>query len=68
MNKPSSTITAAAIAGMGMTLLWELVGQFSDADIRPTLVAASVTFVSSFVGWRKKENVYDMRNKDEQIS
>jgi hypothetical protein len=57
MNKPSSTITAATLAGMGMTLFWELVTQFSTAEITESLVAASVVFVSAAVGYFKKENV-----------
>lgn len=58
MNKPSSTITSAAIAGMGMTVLWELVMQFNlMGPVRPTLIAGSVTLVIAVVGYFKKENV-----------
>jgi len=57
MNKPSSTIQAASLAGMGMTLFWEMVIQFTDTDPRATLVAASVAFVVALVGYVKKENV-----------
>jgi len=58
MNKPSSTITAATLAGMGMTLFWEAVMQFGVmGDVRPTLVASSVVFVSAAVGYGKRENV-----------
>ena len=57
MNKPSSTITAAGLAGMGMSLFWEMITQFTDMDPRATLVAISVAFVTAAVGYGKKENV-----------
>ncbi len=58
MNKPSSTITAAALAGMGMTLFWELIMQFNlMGAVRPALIAGSVVFISAAVGYYKKENV-----------
>ena len=58
MNRPSSTITAAALAGMGMTLFWQTVMylQLMPAP-PPSMVAASVTFVSALVGYLKRENV-----------
>lgn len=57
MNQPSSTITAATLAMMGLTLLWEIAAQFG-LEVRPTLVAASVTFAGALCGYFKKENVY----------
>ena len=58
LNKPSSTITAAALAGMGMTVLWELVMQFNlIGPVRPALIAGSVALVSALVGYFKIENV-----------
>ena len=58
MKQPSSTITAATLAGMGMTLLWELVMQFNlMGPVRPSLIAGSVAFVIAAVGYKKKENV-----------
>lgn len=56
MRKPSSTISAATLTGMGLTLFWELAAQFG-LEVRPTLVAASVTFFSALVGYYKRENV-----------
>jgi|15BtaG_2_1085339.scaffolds.fasta_scaffold26907_2 hypothetical protein len=64
MNQPSSTITAAALAGMGMTLLFELLIQFDVLQPRATLVAASVTFVSALAGYLKKENVLPLNSLD----
>ena len=61
MNKPSSTITAAALAGMGMTLFWEMFQQFSTLDVRASLVAVSVAFVTALVGYAKKENVLPVK-------
>ena len=64
MNKPSSTITAAALAGMGMTLTWELIMQFGlISNVRPALIAGSVTLVVALVGYFKKENVLPLKNK-----
>ena len=57
MNRPSSTITAATLAGMGMALVWELVGTFTNINPTPGLISASTVFVSSLVGFYKKENV-----------
>jgi len=57
MNRPSSTITAATLAGMGASLVWELVGTFSGINPTPGLVAGSAVFVGSAVGYYKKEKV-----------
>jgi len=58
MNKPSSTITAATLAGMGMTMGWQLVMYLNLIPAPPpSMIAASVTFVSALVGYFKKENV-----------
>jgi len=57
MNEPSSTITAATLAGMGAALTWELIATFTDIILSAGLVAASTVFVSSLVGYFKKENV-----------
>ena len=62
MNKPSSTITAATLAGMGMTLLWELIMQFNMiGPVRPALIAGSVAFVSAVVGYFKTEKVLGVK-------
>ena len=57
LNKPSSTITAATLAGMGTALMWELVATFTDVTLSAGLISASTVFVSSLVGYIKKENV-----------
>ena len=57
MNAPSSTITAATLAGMGTSFAWELVATFTEVALSPGLIAISVVFVSSMVGYFKKENV-----------
>ena len=57
MSKPSSTITAATLAGMGAALSWELVATFTDITLSAGLVSASTVFVSSAVGYFKKEKV-----------
>jgi len=58
MNRPSSTITAATLAGMGMTMAWQLVMYLEVIPPPPpSMIAASVTFVSALVGYYKKETV-----------
>ena len=57
MNKPSSTITAATLAGMGAALMWELVATFTDVTLSAGLISASTVFVSSLVGYFKREKV-----------
>ena len=56
--KPGSKVTASALAGAGTTLFWELAQQFAwVTDVRPTLVAASVTFVMMGVAYFVPERV-----------
>ncbi len=61
MNAPSSTIKAATLAGMGMSVVWELVTTFTDIELSAGMVAASVVFVSGLVGYFKKENVLPLK-------
>lgn len=59
MNKPSSTITAAALAGTAVTLLWMVYGWLAlGPPVPEALVSLSTTFVSAVVGYLKPENVY----------
>jgi len=57
VNKPSSTITAATLAGMGVALIWEVVAISTDIQVSPGLISASTVFVGSLVGYFKRENV-----------
>lgn len=61
LNQPSSTITAAVLAGTGAALGWLLFGQFylrpHGVVLDPEIVSLSTTFVSGIVGYFKKENV-----------
>lgn len=57
MNRPSSTITAATLTGMGVALIWELVGTFTAINPSPGLISASTVFFSSLVGYFKREKV-----------
>ena len=57
MNRPSSTITAATLAGLAMTLFWGSVNEFTELSISAQYVSLSVTAVSGLVGYFKKENV-----------
>jgi branched-subunit amino acid ABC-type transport system permease component len=57
MNKPSSTITAATIAGMAAALVWELVATFTNVSPTAGLIAGSTALASAVVGYYKRENV-----------
>ena len=57
MNRPSSTITSATLAGMAMSLLWGTINEFTALTISPQYIALSVTFVSGLVGYLKREKV-----------
>ena len=61
MNKPSSTITAATLAGAGMTFMWGMVNSFTTFTVDAVTVAASVTLASALVGYFKKENVLPLK-------
>lgn len=62
LAQPSSTITAAFLAGAGMTLFWQLLDwlYLTPNGLTPpaALVSGSVAFVSSVFGYFKKETVY----------
>jgi hypothetical protein len=59
MNQPSSTITAATLAGSAITLFWLLYGWLGWGPPAPeALVSFSTTFVASAVGYFKHEKVY----------
>jgi len=57
MNKPSSTITAAFIAGQVVAICWGLVEMFTAFEPSVALVAESVALAASLVGYWKKETV-----------
>lgn len=67
LERPSSTITAATLTGMGMTLLWEILAQ-AGFEARPALVAASVTFASSLVGYVWPERVLEARIRGQMVA
>jgi len=62
VNKPSSTITAATLAGMAVTVLWQLVATFTDVQPTPGLISGSTVFVSGLVGYLKREKVLKPEN------
>ena len=57
MNRPSSTITAATLAGAGMAAFWALMSNFTTIEVTPTVVSTTTTFVSALVGYLKRETV-----------
>ena len=62
MNRPSSTITAAGLSGMGMTVLWGAVFTvWPDFTAHPTLISGSTALVAAAVGFFKKENVLEVK-------
>jgi hypothetical protein len=58
MNRPSSTITAATLAGMAVGLFWLVYNWLALGPPAPEpLVSASATFASAVVGYLTPENV-----------
>jgi len=58
MNQPSSTITAAFLAGLATALFWAVWNWLEPQYIPPAeVVSLSTTFISSVVGYFKRENV-----------
>lgn len=61
MNKPSSTITAATLAGMAVSLFWLVYNWLALGPPAPAeLAAASATFASAVVGYITPESVLPM--------
>ncbi len=57
MNKPSSTITAAALAATAVTLVWMMVDNFTALSVSAGVVSGSTAFVAALFGYFKKEKV-----------
>jgi hypothetical protein len=57
LAKPSSTIQAASISGLGMSMMWLILSEFTKVEISPELVSITTAFVMAIVGYFKKENV-----------
>jgi len=63
MNKPSSTITAAALAASAVTLIWMLVDSFSALSVSAGVVSGSTAFVAAAFGYFRKETVLGSNRK-----
>ena len=61
MNRPSSTITFATLAGMGASIIWELVDTFTQVEPTMGLVSGSAIFVAALAGYFKRENVLPLK-------
>ena len=59
MNKPSSTITAATLTGLGVTFFIFLFNNYAPAAwaVNGETAAAATTFFTALAGYFKKENV-----------
>jgi len=57
MNKPSSTITAATIAGLAMSAFWGTLNEFTDLTISAGYIGLTVSLASGLAGYWKKEKV-----------
>lgn len=57
LSKPSSTIKAATLVGMGITACWALVDNFTAVSVSATVVSTTSLFGMSLAGYFKKENV-----------
>lgn len=62
MNQPSSTITAATLAGFAVAFIWEMIDTFTDVEPSLGSVGASIALASGLVGYFKKENVLPVGN------
>lgn len=63
LQAPSSTIKAATLAGMAMTVVWGAVKTWKpELALDPTLVSGSTMLASGIVGYLKKENVLDLKD------
>ena len=60
MKPASTTITWAFLAGVGASILWELLDTFTDIEPTLGLVSGSAIFISSLVGKLVKEKRYTM--------
>lgn len=67
-KRPSSTITAAALAGMGMAVVWGTINEFTELSISPAYISLTTTFVSSLVGYLKKENVLPIQRTIDEVT
>ena len=63
MKPASTTITWAAIAGTGMTVLWGLAESFSSFEPSAMLVSGSTALAAALVGKLVKEKRYTMELK-----
>ena len=61
MNKPSSTITAAALAASAVTLVWMLVDNFTAVSVSAGVVSGSTLFVSTLFGYLQTETVLPVK-------
>ena len=67
-KKPSSTITAAGLAGLATAAVFATINEFSDIQISAGYVSLITTLISSWVGYRKKENVLPIQKPIEQVA
>lgn len=61
MNRPSSTITFATLAGTATTVAWGLVDTFTDVEPSAMLISGSTALAAGLVGYYKKENVLPLK-------
>jgi len=66
VNKPSSTITAATVAGLLMSLFWGTLNEFTAISVSAGYISLSVTAVSAVVGYFKRENVLQLKESNNE--
>lgn len=64
MNKPSSTIQAATLAGLAMAVVWQVLAEFFGVTASELLVSSSTALASGVVGYFWPERVYPEGWKD----
>lgn len=58
IQRPSTTITWAFLAGVGAAVCWEAVTTFTAFTATPGLISGSTALASGIVGKLVKEKVY----------
>lgn len=57
MNRPSSTISFATLAGLATSFVWEMIDTFTTIEPSLGAVATSVALVGGLVGYFTPEKV-----------
>ena len=59
--RPSSTIQAATITGLSMSLLWLLIPEITDYVVPAPIVSVATALAMAVVGYFTKEKIINQR-------